>query len=159
MRAASRSQTRRHIAATCSLTKGGRRLRNLLTVCVLAGTVAGTVWGQDDHFPFAPFRMYSTTTNPSGRVTLPYFVGVTVTGATHRFETEELGLRTAEVLGQMKRFRRNPTLLQQMARANDSDSPPDQQLVRLRLVQEVHKLKDGRLDRKYQEVVSEWRAR
>lgn len=140
-------------------TKGGRRLRNLLTVCVLAGTVAGTVWGQDDHFPFAPFRMYSTTTSPSGRVALPYFEGVTVTGATHRFETEELGLRTAEVLGLMKRFRRQPALLQRIAQAGDAHSPPNQQLVRLRLVQEVHKLDDGRLDRTYQEVVSEWRAR
>ena len=134
----------------------GRRVRNILTVFVFALTVAGSVWGQDDHFPFAPFRMYSTTTSPAGTVKMPYFEGTTASGTKVRLETEELGLRTAEVLGQIDRFRRNPALLGHLARNRELGMERGTHLVALRLVQEVHQLKGGRPHTGWKEVVSAW---
>ncbi|MBA3349919.1 MAG: hypothetical protein H0T12_05120 [Actinobacteria bacterium] len=139
----------------------GRLVRNLASALVFACVVTGSVWGGDDDFPFAPFRMYSTTTNPSGTVIMPHFEGVTASGTRLRVETEELGLRTAEVLGQMKRFRRAPWLLGRLAEthAADANTPPDSRLVELSLVQGIHDLEDGRPHGYSEEIVSVWRER
>lgn len=152
-----RSRGKTQSSGTGSPTPSGKRVRNLLTAFVFAAAVAGSIRGEDDDFPFAPFRMYSTTTSPSGSVSLPFFEGVTASGVTLRFQTQELGLRSAEVLGQMERFRRNPNLLGHLARAHDLEGEAASHLVRLRLVQEVHSLRDGRPHSRSEEIVSVWR--
>ncbi len=123
------------------------------------GVMTSSVWGEDDHFPFAPFRMYSTTTSPSGRVTMPHFEGTTASGTKPRLETEELGLRTAEVLGQMERFRRSPVLLRRLAQTHDAGRPASSRLVELNLVQGIHTLRDGRPHGYSEEIVSVWPER
>ncbi len=138
--------------------KRGRLVRNLATALVLAGAIAGSVWGDDDDFPFAPFRMYSTTTSPSGSVRTPHFEGATASGTKLRIDTEELGLRTAEVLGQMERFRRDPGLLGRLAQTYDPRTA-DSRLVELSLVQGIHSLRGGRPSGYSEEVVSVWRER
>ena len=37
-------------------------------IVVLGLLLAGTVWGDDDAFPFGPFRMYSTRNDPNAPV-------------------------------------------------------------------------------------------
>lgn len=140
-------------------TTTGRLVRNLLTAFVLAGVLTSSVWGEDDHFPFAPFRMYSTTTSPSGTVTMPHFEGTTASGKELRLETEELGLRTAEVLGQTERFRRDPALLRRLAQAHDAKRPAGSRLVELALVRGIHSLRAGRPRGYSEEIVSIWRQR
>ncbi len=92
---------------------------------------------------------------------MPHFEGVTDSGIKLKLETEELGLRTAEVLGQMKRFRRAPWLLGRLAEthAADANTPPDSRLVELSLVQGIHDLEDGRPHGYSEEIVSVWRER
>ncbi len=137
----------------------GRLVRNLLTALVFLGVITSSVWGEDDHFPFAPFRMYSTTTSPSGTVTMPHFEAVTVSGARLELETEDLGLRSAEVLGLMDRFRREPALLRRLAQTHGATGPARSRLAELSLVQGIHSLRDGRPDGYSEEIVSVWRER
>jgi len=137
----------------------GRLVRNLLTALVFLGVITSSVWGSDDHFPFAPFRMYSTTTSPSGTVTMPHFEGVTDSGIKLKLETEELGLRTAEVLGQMDRFRHHPALLGRLAQTHGASESASSRLVELSLVRGIHRLKDGRPRGYSEEIVSVWRER
>ena len=62
--------------------------------------LAGTFWGQDDDFPFGPFRMYSTAPDPTpwrnpGR-------GGHVSGRVVRFTERNGGIRRAEIEGQQQ---------------------------------------------------------
>jgi hypothetical protein len=121
-----------------------RRACSFATVAVLAATVAGSVWGQDDHFPFGPFRMYSTTTPASGSVFIPIFVGSAADGTELRITPSQVGLRRAEVLGQIRRIRREPEFLEHYAEAYERLHPGSGRVVELDLVYEVHLLRDGR---------------
>ena len=50
-------------------TRRSSDLVRLAAVAVCLGLVlAGSLYGQDDDFPFGPFRMYSTRDNPNGQV-------------------------------------------------------------------------------------------
>ncbi len=53
------------IQAPGELLPGGRAVRTVATLAVAVLLTAGTVWGNDDEFPFGPFRMFSTST-PAG---------------------------------------------------------------------------------------------
>lgn len=50
------------------LSPWGRLVRLLVSVAYLSLLLAGTAFGDDDPFPFGPFRMYSTSTPPNGDV-------------------------------------------------------------------------------------------
>lgn len=125
------------------------------TVAVLVAVVAGTAWGQDDHFPFGPFRMYSTTT--TDRVTVVRFTATTAGGEDLVLRSADFGLRPAEVQGQVERVVADPTLLEAFAEAYaelHAESPP---LDRVALVFGTHHLRDGREVRYDEVVLAEWR--
>ena len=54
-----------------SVTVWGRQVRLVMTALVLVALLAGTVFGDDVHFPFGPFRMYSTTDRIDAPVNSP----------------------------------------------------------------------------------------
>ena len=47
-----------------TLSTRGRAVRVAATAVAALLLLLGTVWGQDDDFPFGPFRMYSTAPEP-----------------------------------------------------------------------------------------------
>jgi hypothetical protein len=105
--------------------------------------VAGAAVGEDDHFPFGPFRMYATATKPTGAVSFPMLEGVTTDGRVVRFRTGQFGLRRAELEGQLRLAPDRQDLLADLAvayRRFQPDAPPLQEL---RLVR-VSKHIDGR---------------
>ena len=51
-----------------AVSRAGWAARWAVTVIALALLLAGTFVGQDDDFPFGPFRMYSTTAQLNGPV-------------------------------------------------------------------------------------------
>jgi hypothetical protein len=55
-------------ATAPTLSRRGVLVRLAAVVVALTLVIAGTVNGQDDDFPFGPFRMYSTRDNPNGAV-------------------------------------------------------------------------------------------
>ena len=136
----------------------GRNVRLAATAVVLALVLAGSVWGEDDHWPFGPFRMYSTTTRLDGRVIVPSFRALTEQGRTLELSTDDVGLRRAEVLGQLDRLRSRPELLRLLAVAHARLHPGTPRLRSLSLVAGVHRLERGRPAGFHERVLVTWRA-
>jgi hypothetical protein len=103
--------------AVPSLSRTARTARLGLAAAVVAVTLFGTVHGQDDWFPFGPFRMYSTRDNPDAPVKSTLMQGVTPAGRRITINGTETGLRRAEVEGQLGRFEQHPELLATIANA------------------------------------------
>lgn len=139
-----------------ALTTGGRRARGVAAAIVIAVLLAGGLWGDDDHFPFGPMRMYSTTNAPSGRVQVIRFEGVTETGQSVDISTGSFGMRPAEIDGQMDRFRADPGLLRHLVTAYESISEGEPRLVELRLLIGVHTLRNRKSVSYSEDVVARW---
>jgi hypothetical protein len=120
------------------------RLRRLLaTSVVLALLLVGTVWGDDDAFPFGPFRMYSTRNDPNAPVISTRAVGLTAAGEEVRLSGGQVGLRRAEFEGQINRIREAPELLGLLADSFAESHPSAPDLVSVRVVQRRFELADG----------------
>lgn len=130
----------------------GRIARLAATAVVLLLTFAGTVWGQDDDFPFGPFRMYSTRDDPNKPVTSTEIVGVTADGSRLVVTGTETGLRRAELEGQLDRFVDQPDLLGTVAAAYERRNSGER-LRRLEIVQRNSQLVDGKATGEYDETV------
>jgi hypothetical protein len=126
------------------LTATGRLVRLLATAVVLALILAGTLWGDDDEFPFGPFRMYSTRADPNAPVVSTRTVGVTASGEEVRLSGGEVGLRRAEFEGQLDRIEEHPELLGLLADAFADTHPSAPELVAVQVVQRRFELTQGR---------------
>jgi len=100
-----------------ALSMTGKATRLGLAGGVVVVTLFGTLHGQDDWFPFGPFRMYSTRDSPHAPVTSTLMQGITSAGRRITINGTETGLRRAEVEGQLGRFEREPALLATIADA------------------------------------------
>lgn len=136
----------------------GRHIRTAAVIVVLVALLAGTVWGDDDHFPFGPFRMYSTTNALDDVVNTVKLEGVDTTGATIAIRTQDLGLRPAEVNGQVARFRRDPSLLRHLAASYARANPDAPRLVALTLSYGLWQLEGGEPVSYSEEEVASWRV-
>jgi hypothetical protein len=106
--------------------------------------LAGSAWGGDDHFPFGPFRMYSTADDPDGRVLSTYLQAVDSEGVVvDRVEERHVGLRRAEYEGQLSRVVQDTTLLADVAEVFSRRHPGAPRWVEVRVVQTAHVLVDG----------------
>ena len=140
------------------LTTAGRRLRLAVTALVFGLLVAGTAIGQDDHFPFGPFRMYSTTDDPDGLVVSTRVEAVDATGRVLVVPDTATGLRRAEIEGQVDRFRANPELLSQVSLAHDRLHPDQPSYDEVRVVERRYRLRDSRpTGEQTERVVATWR--
>lgn len=126
------------------LAPAGRRRRLSAVLIVLALLLAGTVWGDDDAFPFGPFRMYSTRNDPNAPVISTRAVGVTAAGEEIKLSGGQVGLRRAEFEGQIQRLREHPELLGLLADAFADDNPEAPELVAVQMVHRKFELSDGR---------------
>ena len=140
------------------LSATGRRVRVAVTLLLAVLTLAGTAVGQDDDFPFGPFRMYSTRDDPDGTVVSTRVEAVDATGRTRVVDERSTGLKRAEVEGQADRFRTEPALLGALARAHERLQPDEPRLVEVRVVERVYQLRDSRpTGRESERVVARWR--
>jgi hypothetical protein len=140
------------------LSGAGRRIRLLVTAVLALGILYGTLWGNDDDFPFAPFRMFSTSRDlnePTGDTLL---VATDAAGHRYRFkDTEETGIRRAEIEGQIDRFRSDPARLQLVADAYEENHPDDPPLTEIQIVIRWYELRDGRATGAWHDqVVATW---
>jgi hypothetical protein len=120
---------------------------------VLALLLAGTVWGNDDEFPFGPFRMYSTRNDPNAPVISTRAVGLTAAGEEVRLSGGQVGLRRAEFEGQIDRIRQHPELLGLLADAFVDAHPSAPELVSVQVVQRRFELSDGEPTGAYTDLV------
>jgi hypothetical protein len=120
------------------------RLRRLVATSIaLALLLAGTVWGDDDAFPFGPFRMYSTRNDPNASVISTRAVGLTAAGEEVRLSAGQVGLRRAEVEGQIERILKHPELLGLLADSFADAHPSAPDLVSVQVIQRRYELADG----------------
>ena len=140
------------------LSAAGRRVRVAVTVAVALLTLAGTLVGQDDDFPFGPFRMYSTRDDPDGTVVSTRVEAVSADGRVQVVDERSTGLRRAEVEGQVGRFRADPTLLRHLADAHQRLQPDQPPYAEVRVVERRFVLRDSRPTGAASErVVASWR--
>jgi hypothetical protein len=139
------------------LSAAGRRVRVALTLLLALLTLAGTFVGQDDDFPFGPFRMYSTRDDPNGTVVSTRVEAVDARGRVRTVDESSTGLRRAEIEGQVARFRDDPSLLAALAVAHDRLRPDEPAFVDIRVVERVYQLRDSRpTGRETERVVARW---
>jgi hypothetical protein len=128
---------------TVRLSRTGRRVRLTATAVLLALLLAGTVWGNDDEFPFGPFRMYSTRADPNAPVVSTRVVGLTAAGEEVPLSGGEVGLRRAEFEGQRFRIADEPQLLGLLAASYAEAHPSAPDLEVVQMVQRRFELVDG----------------
>ena len=140
------------------LTTAGRRLRVGATAAVALLLLLGTFVGDDDAFPFGPFRMYSTRDDPDGLVVSTRVEAVDRTGRVLVVPDTAPGLRRAEIEGRAARFRRDPALLAQLSRAHDRLRPDEPPYDEIRVVERRYRLRDSRPTGEHTDrVVASWR--
>ena len=109
---------------------------------VLAMAVSG-LWGTDDAFPLAPYRMFSYG-NPSDGVVRVLRLEADLESGRHiRFSAEEIGLRRAELEGQT-RFGRRVLDHKMAALARVYNERHDDDALRLQVVQRGVRLRNGK---------------
>lgn len=124
------------------------------TVLVVAGTVAG----RDEQWPFGPMSQYAFSVPPNGSIASPFVEADTVDGATVRvpLSSAGVGVRRAEIEGQLPRIQRDPSMLQALAVSAARLHPDWPRYARLRLAQSVTALRDGRLAGTTTQVLASW---
>jgi hypothetical protein len=125
------------------LSPAARAARLVAVLAVLAVVLAGTVWGDDDAFPFGPFRMYSTRADPDAPVISTRVVGLTAAGEEVRLSGGQVGLRRAEFEGQLPRIAEHPELLGLLADSYADRNPAAEDLVEVQVVQRRFELSGG----------------
>lgn len=141
-----------------TLTPRGRWLRLGATVVAAGLLLAGTLWGEDDHFPFGPFKMYASAVDPDAPTEDTRVEVVDVHGAVVLVTRQNSGIRRAEFEGQLGRFQEDPALLQVVADAYRSQNPDAPALREIRIVVRWHEVRDFEVTGVWEdEVVARWR--
>jgi hypothetical protein len=111
----------------------------------------GSIWGDDRQWPFAPMSQFAFAVSPQGDVRSNYIEADTTAGTTVRvpLDAHGVGLGRAEVEGQLGRFVTDPALLGSIAKAAANLHPLWPRYVRLRLLQRVTLLADGKVTTSY----------
>ncbi|GAA0283478.1 hypothetical protein [Cryptosporangium japonicum] len=127
-----------------TLTPTGKRIRIGATLLGLLLLIVTTLFGTDDDFPAAPFRMYSTTDELDAPVRSLRLEGVTVEGERIVLKDSDTGLRRAEIEGQQARIKADPALLDAVAEAYHERNPSKPRLREVDVVVRLIELRDGR---------------
>jgi hypothetical protein len=106
----------------------GRLWRALLLLVLAALFLAGTAVGQDDWWPFGPWRMFANSTAPSGSV---YSLSIEVRAGDDpdwrpaSLTPTSVGLNRAEVEGRIPEMTADPAMLGTLAQAHGRLRPDE----------------------------------
>lgn len=121
--------------------------------------LCGSAVGTDDWFPLGPFRMFTNRADPSGRVRVVALEAVDAAGQARTIRPADVGLRHAELEGQLPRFQAEPALLAAVAAAYASVHPDRPPLVSVALRERVRRLEENVLsDDVTERTVAVWTA-
>lgn len=139
------------------LSDTGRQVRGAVTLLVAVLLLAGTFVGQDDDFPFGPFRMYATRDDPDGPVVSTRVEAIDTGGTLRVVDERSTGLKRAEVEGQVRRFVADPALLALLSQAHDRLRPTEASYAEVRVVELSYQLSDSRpTGARSERVVARW---
>jgi hypothetical protein len=140
-----------------TLSAFGLRLRVGITFAVVALLLYGTLYGQDDLFPFGPFRMYSTADKLDNPVADTRFEGVQADGTVVALNQDNTGIRRAEIEGQLPKIREHPDLLRSVDQAYVERNPSAPKLTLIRVIVRWHALHNGKQTGEYtDETAATW---
>jgi hypothetical protein len=141
------------------MTVTGKAVRLAATAVIGGLLLAGTLVGQDDSFPFGPFRMYSTTDRLDAPVKSTRMEAVDSDGRRFALRGGHVGLRRAEIEGQLARFRDDRQALAAVAEAYENRHPDSPALARIEIITRHFALDGGRPTGEYRDTVDvEWNA-
>jgi hypothetical protein len=124
----------------------GRAWRSLLLLALAALFLAGTAVGQDDWWPFGPWRMFAASTSPSGSVhslRIEVQEGTDPAWRPADLEPSSVGLNRAEVEGRVPALTADPELLGTLAVAHSRLRPEQPAWRAIRVVDRQILLSDG----------------
>jgi hypothetical protein len=131
----------------------------LLAAAIIVPSFLGQIFGTDDAWPFAPFRMFAAPTRRTTSIVVPQFTAVRADGRTIRLYPQDFGLRRAEVEPNIGHgYRMPPRKLADLA-ADYNEHHPRRPIVRLDLHRGGQRLVDGVPGAKVDQVVQTWEAR
>lgn len=140
------------------LTGRGRATRVIITFLASGLLIAGTFWGEDDHFPFGPFKMYASAADPNAPTIDTRLEAVDASGDTVLLTERNTGIRRAEIEGQIDRFVAEPELLRVATDAYDRRNPQAPPVREVRIVERWHQVRDFQPTGEWEdEVVVTWR--
>jgi len=141
-----------------TLTTRGRVVRVTATLLVAIITLAGSLWGGDDHFPFGPQLQFANADNPNEPVVVLRVEAVDVTGGRFELNERNAGIRRAEIEAQVERFKAEPALLRAVGEAYTARNPRAHRLNQVDLLERRHELRDGTATGRYTDVtLAVWR--
>lgn len=127
-----------------TLSPAGRAVRVIATLLGCALLVGTSLWGADDHFPFAPFLMYAGENPPDEPGPDPRIEGTTIDGVVVQLGQNETGLRRAEIEAKQGAFQSDPELLSEVVAAYDRRNPGGPRLAEVRYVLRLHEIRSSR---------------
>lgn len=133
-------------------------LRLVAGVVVAATLVVGTFWGDDDNFPFGPFRMYSTKQELDGEVRATEILGLTEDGVWMQLPFSDFGVRRADIEGQLGTLAQPPEeVVESMADAYERFDRGEEVIVAFRLLERTIDVEDGVPAGESVEFLATWR--
>ncbi|MDQ4065025.1 MAG: hypothetical protein M3161_03150 [Actinomycetota bacterium] len=132
------------------------RLITPLVVAVLL--LLGTWRGDDDNFPFGPFRMYSTAQRLDGEVRSLQLWALDDDGQWRNVLTEDFGLRRADLEGQIGRQAVPPRVVLRHLAATYRRLHGEFPFRALQLRLRIYELRGGQPASERLEVIGVWRA-
>ena len=140
-----------------NLTLRGRWIRLVFTAVAAVLLVWSTFWGDDDDFPFGPFRMYASAPGPNQAAKDSRVEGVDVTGKVVPLTETNSGIRRAEIEGQEGQYVADPSRLREVADAYAVRNPAAPPLREVRLVIRWHGVKHSRPTGTWtDQVIADW---
>ena len=140
-----------------NLTLRGRWIRLVFTAVAAVLLVWSTFWGDDDDFPFGPFRMYASAPGPNQAAKDSRVEGVDVTGKVVPLTETNSGIRRAEIEGQEGQYVADPSRLREVADAYAVRNPAAPALREVRLVIRWHGVKHSRPTGTWtDQVIADW---
>lgn len=122
----------------------------------------GSVVGADDWWPFSPWRMFATSTAPSGAVitlSIEHRVDGDARWRPAPLTPAQVGLNRAEVEGRVQQIAADPAMLGTLAASHARLQPDDAAWTAVRVVRTVRMLADRRTTGEVsQEIVATWTA-
>ncbi len=144
------------------LSPAGKAWRALLVLVLAAGFMSGSLVGDDHWWPFAPWRMFSTSTKPGGAVVYMSLEVRDADDADWRatgLTPEKVGLNRAEVEGRIPQIQADPSMLGTLAQSHARLRPDEARWVAVRIVRNESVL-EGRAPtgEVRRTVVAQWEA-